>query len=191
MISFGDILKVIGEFGRFQKWLVVLNCIPNFLIPFHVFGQVFIVMDVPHYCNTNWILNITQNLTQEQQLNLTVPRKPDGSFEECSMFTPVEGDIDSIIKDGRNSTEACRDGWVYPTDPKPSLLTEFNLVCDRKDLKDISQSIYMSGLLVGALVFGPLSDWIGSQRMICSPSSSWVPLVSGQALRQISTSTSP
>nr|XP_034985386.1 solute carrier family 22 member 13-like [Zootoca vivipara] len=166
MIRFGDILKVIGEFGRFQKWLVLLICIPNFLTPFHMFGQVFIVMDVPHHCNTNWILNITQNLTQEQQLNLTIPRKLDGSFEECSMFSPVKGDIDSIIKDGRNSTEGCRDGWVYPTDPKPSLLTEFNLVCDRKDLKDISQSIYMSGLLVGALVFGPLSDWIGSQWMI-------------------------
>ncbi|CAI5789141.1 solute carrier family 22 member 13-like [Podarcis lilfordi] len=166
MIRFGDILKVIGEFGRFQKWLVVLNCIPNFLIPFHVFGQVFIVMDVPHYCNTNWILNITQNLTQEQQLNLTILRKPDGSFEECSMFTPVEGDIDSIIKDGQNSTEACRDGWVYPTDPKPSLLTEFNLVCDRNNLKDISQSIYMAGGLVGALVLGPLSDCTGSHMMI-------------------------
>ncbi|XP_061442641.1 solute carrier family 22 member 13-like isoform X2 [Rhineura floridana] len=166
MIRFGDILKVIGEFGRFQKWLVLLICIPNFLTPFHMFGQVFIVMDVPHYCNTSWIYNISQNLTKEQELNLTIPMKPDGSPEECIMFTPVEEDIESIIKYGINSTVECQDGWVYPTEPKPSLLTEFNLVCGRKDLNDISQSIYMSGLLVGALVFGPLSDWIGSQRSI-------------------------
>ncbi|XP_025024064.1 solute carrier family 22 member 13 isoform X2 [Python bivittatus] len=158
MSGFGDILKVVGEYGRFQKWLVVLICIPNFLTPFHMFGQVFISMDVPHHCNTSWIRAISPNLTIEQELNLTIPRKPDGSLDECCRFRPVEEDIESIIKYGLNSTEKCQQGWVYPSELKPTLVTEFNLVCDRKDLNDISQSIYMGGLLIGALVFGPLSD---------------------------------
>nr|XP_056713110.1 solute carrier family 22 member 13-like [Euleptes europaea] len=161
-MEFGDLLKVIGEFGRFQKLLVFLLCIPNFLTPFHMFGQVFIVTDVPHHCNTSWIRNLNLNLTEEQELNLTIPRRPDGSLEECRMVTPVQ-EIQSIQP---NSTEKCQDGWIYPAEVLPTLLTEFNLVCERKNLNDISQSILMAGVLAGALVFGPLSDRTGSRNMI-------------------------
>nr|XP_056713108.1 solute carrier family 22 member 13-like [Euleptes europaea] len=162
-MEFGDILKVIGEFGRFQKLLVFLLCIPNILTAFHLFGQAFIVKDVPHYCNTSWIRKFGLNLTKDQELNLTIPRRPDGSLEKCRMFTPVQGSLQSIQL---NSTEKCRDGWVYPEGLQPTLLTEFNLVCERKYLGDISQSIFMAGILIGALVFGFLSDRIGSKSTI-------------------------
>nr|XP_056713109.1 solute carrier family 22 member 13-like [Euleptes europaea] len=163
VMEFGDLLKEIGEFGWFQKWLSFMICLPNFLNAFPLFGQVFIVMDVPHYCNTSWIRKFGLNLTEDQELNLTIPRKPDGSLEECRMFTPVQGNLQSIQL---NSTENCRDGWVYPEGLQPTLLTEFNLVCERKNLNDISQSIFMAGVLAGALVFGPLSDRIGSRNTI-------------------------
>lgn len=35
---------------------------------------------------------------------------------------------------------------------------QYDLVCDREDLNDISQSIYMLGLFLGSMIFGPLSD---------------------------------
>uniref|UniRef100_A0A8C3M9M7 Uncharacterized protein n=1 Tax=Geospiza parvula TaxID=87175 RepID=A0A8C3M9M7_GEOPR len=166
MSGVGEILKAVGDFGRFQKCLVLLSVIPCLSVAFHQFCQLFMVVEVPHHCDTSWIRAVGPNLTQEEQLNLTLPRGPDGHFEQCSMFSPVDWDLDSILAYGLNHTEKCSSGWVYPSEQPPSLLTEFDLVCDRKDLNDIAQAIYMAGLLLGSMIFGPLSDRFGRRPVI-------------------------
>uniref|UniRef100_A0A8B9UXI0 Major facilitator superfamily (MFS) profile domain-containing protein n=1 Tax=Anas zonorhyncha TaxID=75864 RepID=A0A8B9UXI0_9AVES len=166
MAEFGDFISALGEFGLYQKWLVLLLSLPLLLSPFQMIGQVFIVVDVPHYCNTSWIRAVGPNLTEEEQLNLTLPRDADGAYEQCSMYSPVDWDLGSIVAYGLNTTEKCSSGWVYPSVQQPSLLTEFDLVCDRKDLTDISQSVYMLGLFLGAMIFGPLSDRIGRRPVL-------------------------
>ncbi|XP_050192490.1 solute carrier family 22 member 13-like [Myiozetetes cayanensis] len=169
MAEFGDVITALGEFGLYQKLLILLLSLPLLLNPFQMIGQVFMVVDVPHHCDTSWILTVSPNLTQEEQLNLTLPRDADGQYEQCSMYSPVDWDLDSIVAHGLNATQKCSSGWVYPSAQPPSLLTEFDLVCDRTVLNDISQSIYMAGLLVGAMLFGMLSDRIGRRPvfLIC------------------------
>uniref|UniRef100_A0A8C5IHP0 Solute carrier family 22 member 13 n=1 Tax=Junco hyemalis TaxID=40217 RepID=A0A8C5IHP0_JUNHY len=164
-MAFLKILKAVGDFGRFQKCLVLLSVIPCLSVAFHQFCQLFMVVEVPHHCDTSWILAVGPNLTEEEQLNLTLPRGPDGHFEQCSMFSPVDWDLDSILAYGLNHTEKCSSGWVYPSDISFSFL-QFDLVCDRKDLNDIAQAIYMAGLLLGSMIFGPLSDRIGRRPVV-------------------------
>ncbi|XP_015708389.1 solute carrier family 22 member 13-like [Coturnix japonica] len=166
MVEFGDLISAAGEFCLYQKVLVLLLSLPLLITPFQMVGQVFMVVDVPHYCNTDWIRAVGPNLTEEEQLNLTLPRDADGEYEQCTMYSPVDWDLDSIRAYGLNATEKCSSGWVYPTAQQPSLLTEFDLVCDRKDLGDISQSLSMVGLLVGGMIFGPLSDRIGRRPVL-------------------------
>ncbi|XP_013910279.1 PREDICTED: solute carrier family 22 member 13-like [Thamnophis sirtalis] len=161
MTDVGEIIKALNDFGRFQHWLVLMITIVSPFGGFHMFSQLFMVIPVPHHCNTNWLDAIHLNLTEEAKLNLTIPRNPDGTLEPCLMYTPMETNPETILQSGLNSTEKCQDGWVFSSKPKPSLITQFSLVCDREDLIDISQSIFMSGLLVGAVVLGPLSDWYG------------------------------
>ncbi|MEE6467387.1 hypothetical protein FKM82_007223 [Ascaphus truei] len=167
MTDFGEILKTVGEFGRFQKILVLLISSLSFLNAFHMFAQIFMGISVSHHCDTSWILDISPNLTKEQQLNYTIPQNVHGAYEQCLMYTPVDWDIESIEKHGLNASEKCQNGWVYDTsEQKSTLVTEFDLVCNRKEYIDISLSLYMMGLLIGSLIFGPLGDRIGRRPVI-------------------------
>ncbi|XP_028933111.1 solute carrier family 22 member 13-like isoform X2 [Ornithorhynchus anatinus] len=167
MHNFGAVLTALGGFGPFQKWLVFWLALPNLGIPFYFFGQMFMFLEPRHHCDTSWILALSPNLSTEQQLNLTIPRRADGTFEACRMYRPEPGwGIDEIVSFGLNDTEDCRDGWMYLSEEPPSLVTEFDLVCGRKHEKEVSQSVYMAGLLVGAASFGTMSDRFGRRITI-------------------------
>ncbi|RLW11587.1 hypothetical protein DV515_00001303 [Chloebia gouldiae] len=129
MAEFGDLLRALGECGLYQKLLILLLSLPLLLNPFQMVGQVFMVVEVPHHCDTSWIRAVGPNLTEEEQLNLTLPRGADGELEQCSMFSPVPWELDAILAYGLNDTQKCSSGWVYPSEQPPSLLTEVCTCC--------------------------------------------------------------
>ncbi|XP_027441576.2 solute carrier family 22 member 14 isoform X4 [Zalophus californianus] len=158
--KFANILDVVGEFGTFQKRLVALTFIPNILLAFFMFADIFVFTAQKPYCNTSWILAVDPNLSEAQQLNLTLPREPNGSFQTCLMYLPVAWDLESIIQFGLNYTESCQDGWIYPETKKRSLVNEFDLVCGKDRDTEGVQTMLTAGLLIASLIFGFVSDKI-------------------------------
>uniref|UniRef100_A0A3B5BB97 Solute carrier family 22 member 13-like n=1 Tax=Stegastes partitus TaxID=144197 RepID=A0A3B5BB97_9TELE len=165
MADFGEILRNIGEFGLFQKINLVALCFPNFIQYFTIASLIFIEPDPVRRCNTDWILSAGPNLTTEEQLNLTLPREDDGSFSRCQMFVPVDWDIDAIREYGLNETTRCLNGWVYGNMLyETTIITDFDLVCGRGNMVQLLQSLFMSGLVVGFLIFGPSAESFGRRR---------------------------
>ncbi|EHB00379.1 Solute carrier family 22 member 14, partial [Heterocephalus glaber] len=153
-VKFAKILHAVGEFGKFQWRLVALTFIPGILLAF-LYAEHFLFTDQEHYCNASWILAVGPTLSESEQLNLTLPRAPNGSFQMCLMYLPVPWDLGSIIQFGLNHTTTCQDGWIYPNSKKSLCLTpHFDLVCGKEPREESFQSISMAGFLTGSLIFG-------------------------------------
>ncbi|KAJ8249328.1 hypothetical protein GJAV_G00233620 [Gymnothorax javanicus] len=157
MADFGEILRAIGDFGPFQKRLLVGLFLPAIVLPMHLYSVMFTHANSFYHCNTDWILEISPNLTTKEQLNLTLPKDQAGSFQRCEMFTPVDWDIESIRESGINQTTHCMEA------------TEWIGVAQRTYPSALCQIFSGVGQAVLAGIAYFIRDWRTVQLVIASP----------------------
>ncbi|XP_019947073.2 organic cation transporter protein [Paralichthys olivaceus] len=159
-MNFDEILSLIGGFGKFQKTLYVWICLPQIFLAFHMLVSVFTGAVPPYLCRSTWP---SMGLPATSNFSLLTP--PDGQ-SELSCSVPLNHSDAATLGDG-HPTGSCQGGWEYSNNTfKSTIVTEWDLVCDSASLNNMGSSVYMFGLLVGAVLFGSLADKYGRRIII-------------------------
>lgn len=163
-MAFNDLLQQLGGIGRFQQIQVTLLLLPMLLMASHNTLQNFTAAIPTHHCRPP----ADANLSKEGEAWL--PRDRQGQPESCLQFSsPQQGPPfpNGTETDGVGATEPCTNGWIYDNSTFPStIVTEWDLVCSRRVLRQLAQSLYMVGVLLGAIVFGHLADRLGRRKVL-------------------------
>ncbi|KAH8349473.1 hypothetical protein KR067_005564 [Drosophila pandora] len=157
-----DFLPFIGEFGAFQKWLLVCMMPSAFLYSFTYFGQIFmIIVPKDYWCR----IRDLETSPKDQQLALAIPKLKTGDFDKCSMYDLKSGWDDKNITHANETWPKvpCTNGWTYDKDQLhySTIATENNWVCDDLVLGTFTMTAFFVGSMIGCLVLGFVADHCG------------------------------
>uniref|UniRef100_A0A5G2RMX7 Solute carrier family 22 member 6 n=1 Tax=Sus scrofa TaxID=9823 RepID=A0A5G2RMX7_PIG len=165
-MAFNDLLLQVGGVGRFQQIQVTLVVLPLLLMASHNTLQNFTAAIPAHHCRPP----ADTNLSRDTELEAWLPRDGQGRPASCLRFTsPQRGPPfpNGTGTNGTGTTEPCTNGWIYDPGTFPStIVTEWDLVCSRRALRQLAQSLYMVGVLLGAMIFGYLADRLGRRKVL-------------------------
>ncbi|XP_062892360.1 solute carrier family 22 member 6-A-like isoform X3 [Mobula hypostoma] len=178
-MGFEDILEKVGTVGRFHAIHIVLLAIPLAMLSTHNLLQNFVAAVPDHRCRVRLggadsrYINVTEEPLREEFLRVFLPMDQEGRPDKCRMYSSPQwhllGTNETQGIGSQPDTQECTDGWVYDHSQfAMTIVTEWDLVCNRKSLRHMAQSLYMAGILVGSVILGRLSDRYGRRTVLLS-----------------------
>ncbi|KAM7010069.1 solute carrier family 22 member 7-like isoform 2-T2 [Tautogolabrus adspersus] len=169
-MKFENMLAEVNGFGKFQIRTILLLVIPRVTLPLHFLLNNFVAGIPSHHCDISSLDDgdIFRNLSQAERAIVSIPVQEDGTQSSCLMFTEPQY---HLLLNSTNITELptvpCRNGWVYDNSTfKSTLATDWDLVCDSRRANRATATIFFMGVMLGAAVFGYLSDRFGRKIML-------------------------
>ncbi|KAF0023565.1 hypothetical protein F2P81_024195 [Scophthalmus maximus] len=176
------IFDELGHFNRYQACLYFAVVFQAIACGIHYLASVFLV-DTP-----NFVCSPPGNITDILYGNLTASSLEDilPAFKSGTgplVVRTAEGEQWELSRcrcalrssprdfaydfDGNKTVKACDGNFVFDhTEIQQSIVTEWDLVCEKEWLAKLCQPTFMLGVLIGALVFGDIADRVGRVRIL-------------------------
>ncbi|XP_070700575.1 organic cation/carnitine transporter 2-like [Pempheris klunzingeri] len=153
MRDYDEITSFLGDYGLFQILIIVLLSLSA--VPCGYMGLVLVfVSDTPeHHCKVSINSTSSSSSADVEQSSWIGP-------DSCSRYRLSGNRTDAVgLSD---DTEPCVDGWVFSTERySPTVVSEWDLVCDDAWKVPFSTSLFFLGTLIGSFIGGHLSDRFG------------------------------
>lgn len=112
-MRYDDILKYLGEFGRYQKCMYFTICLLAIPCAWHSLGNTFLSASPEHYCRSYPGQVYEDGVSPTK--NCTIPFK-NGEWSKCERFNQSAPPYDQCSDPAEESVVVgCDLGWVYDT----------------------------------------------------------------------------
>ncbi|KAH9492213.1 hypothetical protein Btru_029229 [Bulinus truncatus] len=176
-MQWDEIISVLGEFGRFQIRICIVVCIFALVSSWHDLNMVF-VGAIPKFRCKNFGFNQTgttlTNMTYIEKVEITLLNDSSCYQKEVIMsLSDVNGSDrhviilnDNYMLNVTQENVTCHDGYEFSKSTySETIVSEFQLVCDKKYWTRVASSTFFVGRLIGSIIFGQLSDRSGRKRV--------------------------
>ncbi|WAR08263.1 ORCT-like protein [Mya arenaria] len=175
-MKFDDITVLLGEFGKYQKILYFLVCLPAIFTSMQMLSSVFTLAIPDHRCALPGLGNDTyevQGQWHKLLINQSIPWETDkddeGSlvYSSCDRYLTNENtSYNAHNIPVKSSTDEC-DTFVFDQLTfKNTFITKTNLVCGKEIARANANMILMGGVLFGAIAIGVFSDIFGRKTAV-------------------------
>ncbi|GMR52886.1 hypothetical protein PMAYCL1PPCAC_23081, partial [Pristionchus mayeri] len=161
-LDFDGLLSQVGDLGPYQIIMFFVMCLPASLpSAFSAFNTPFVAGMPPHRCRVpegmEELIPEDEKLRPCFQYNQTVVNW----YRSNSTSVPFD-----ILKRNDDVTLVpCQNGWVYDnTTYTDSIVTEFELYCERSWWVEFSTTIFYVGSFIGNILYGYVADKFGRRR---------------------------
>ncbi|CAH1407662.1 unnamed protein product [Nezara viridula] len=156
-------MECIGEFGRWQLLMTFLLSLVNLPCTFHLYAPTFLAAEPEASCSKPR----GSLLSEEQWLNLSQVYSSDGMRDICRInnfdYTLPFSELSQMQA---NDTIPC-ESWDFEYSQfGTTIITEWNLVCDRSYLRQLAELLFLAGVAVGGFVSGLISDRFGRKQTL-------------------------
>ncbi|KAI8500696.1 hypothetical protein Bbelb_215140 [Branchiostoma belcheri] len=179
VVNYDKALEYLGGFGPWQKRVFFPVAIPIAISALQVMGIVFLAFEPDFKCRVSLEAFSGLNATPAELLNVTIPwelEDEEWKRSQCERYTYnlSVADFNTSYAEfvaahpAANRTQIpCDQGYEHDTSEyKSTVVTDWDLVCGNSWKVNLAESLWMAGLMFGAVVGGHAADRWGRKPVL-------------------------